>query len=33
VAEAEFAAVLSFSTTIENGRYAVTGAVTMLRCP
>lgn len=31
--ETEVSAVFGFDTTIDNGRYALVGAVTVLRCP
>lgn len=32
ISDVEVSAAFGFSSTIENGRYALTGAVTMLRC-
>ena len=33
VTEMDISAVFSYSATFDNGAYALTGAVTMLRCP
>ena len=33
VNEMDVSAVFSFDTTVDGGRYAINGAVTMLRCP